>query len=121
MKPGRKLDALVAERIFGYKSIEDLERSYISPEGDHIYKDFVGAPESMKLPRFSTSIAAAWEVVEKLKGSFLINTDHGTPAEWSVNWIVILGDELPKNVGAIGVTAPHAICLAALKAVGEHE
>lgn len=67
---------------------------------------------------YSTEIAAAWEVVEKLKGSFSIEADHGNPVEWRVHWVVILGDNTPKEVKATESTAPHAICLAALKVVG---
>jgi hypothetical protein len=109
----RQLDALVAEHVMGWKKSNHL--------GSVIYEGKVWAydmsPDDASesyvneehLPRFSTSIADAWLVVEKM-------------AERSSDWSVCEGitaafltDEW-HDVTAD--TAPEAICLAALKAVG---
>lgn len=106
MKPGRELDALVAEKVMGWKSVEHrFEDPFhrwdgIAPEhGSHRFT----------VPDFSTDIAAAWEVVEKLNDLIL---ERDVTAEGTRYNVVIDGIETWAE------TAPHAICLAALKAVG---
>ena len=86
-------------------------------------------PCVMVVPRYSTSIAAAWEVVEKLRAmnstlelyspGALVNDEMGIHAvEWQAtfkSWEEPWG---PHGPSVEAQTAPHAICLAALKAVG---
>ena len=115
MNAGRELDALVAEKVFGWT-------------GGHY--------ESLP---FSTDIAAAWEVVERLR-SRGISSGHGFNWDLCIKvghsddsgWFVELFDL--SSMGYCGPadttirwdgvdvrnaeTASHAICLAALKAVG---
>lgn len=103
MKPSRELDALVAKKVMGIKNADY----------DH---DGTDVPKP-----YSSDIAAAWQVVEKL------HTQN-----WSVHLDCseYLGEDcggcdirVECKVGARGrfyadaSTAPHAICLAALKAV----
>jgi hypothetical protein len=57
MKPGRELDALVAEKVMGWTKEELLLNS--SPSFRAAYQN--GAPF------YSTSIEDAWQVVEKFK------------------------------------------------------
>lgn len=130
MKAGRKLDALIAERVMGWR-LEDYGEGSIyfyAPRGtcgascDH---------HLHLLPEFSTDIADAWSVVEKMKAdkgfiSITFYEDYpnkrtpsqgmdGPPykAHWSVSGLGIGYQE-----GKIAAdTAPHAICLAALKAL----
>lgn len=112
MKPGRELDALVAEKVMG-DYISDREGEPGSWRG----------PDFTPLPQYSTDISAAWEVVEKI-----INHSDYVCWELSSEW---KGDgaksDYPfyarfclgngdKTAGAD--TAPHAICIAALKVVG---
>lgn len=61
-------------------------------------------------PRFSTDIAAAWLMVEKF---------HAIGLEFAVGprWCDVYRDHI-QIVGVSGASAPHAICLAALEAVG---
>ena len=100
MKPGRELDALVAEKVMGHGS------------------QFNFSP--------STNIADAWLVVEKLK-------EHDKDVICiSVGWLMG-ADKFPdiyravvawrehRSIQADAETAPHAICLAALKAIGYHD
>lgn len=125
MKPGRELDALVAEKVMGlligprssFTDGGDLRESII---GDFYYS--TGLLHILKVPAYSTDIATAWEVVGKLTA--------GSRFWFSVNRYPKLGlnpDGPPyeqhyrTNFGAYegsADTAPHAICLAALKTVG---
>ena len=95
MKAGRALDKLVAVEVM-----------------DHGFESYI--------PHYSTDISAAWEVVEKLmEKKFsdgrpeqqLCLNGHGAP-KWQA-WFHPNTETL-----SFGDTAPHAICLSALKAVG---
>lgn len=112
MKPGRELDALVAEKVMGWKVLRHKDFP------DHPDVDFTKEHGVlMRTPHFSTDIAAAWEVVGKLEKSHdfelihLIYHGMGDARGWFI--------KLDGNrVGFPQETAPHAICLSALKAVG---
>lgn len=128
MKPGRELDALVAEKVMGWLK---GKRTYISPYGpEHNYdfEQWINEDEIEKeLPAYSTNILAAWEVIEHLKDNrriFYCIEQHPFAEEPTV-WLfdadkvpegMVIADHAAKwNVTA--ATIPHAICLAALKAV----
>lgn len=108
MNPGRELDALVAEKVMGIAIPEGADTQYLET--------------CMDLPYYSTDIAAAWEVVEKLFQSgfdLYLETfkDDEDKPQCRVSFQAI--DNQDKGSGPIYAdTAPHAICLAALKAVG---
>ena len=111
MKPGRELDALVAEKIFGAKLI----RSAFHENNEVISCDFPDRRLGQgfdQLPKFSTDIAAAWEVMEKFESVNRVERRY-----YPTHWWCELGADI-YSFEAIGDTAPHAICLAALKAVG---
>ena len=94
-KPGRELDAEVAKKVMGI--------------------DLTGARPDLPIrgigcAPYSTDIAAAWEVVEKLTAdeharSFSLSYSY----EWAQWTATFMGLSTKKS-------APHAICLAALKA-----
>lgn len=63
---------------------------------------------SWPLP-YSTDINEAMDVVEEVGLEFTLHTDTGTPQEWKASF---------GSHYAIAETAPHAICLAALKTKG---
>jgi len=136
MKPGRELDALVAEKVMGWPHLEKGQTSTIEipylPFTTHLHRTTAGHLSIGSNPwRPSTDIAAAWEVVEKVNSLSVI---RGITCDLCIH--VILGDsysctifemssmgyvgqdEIFKEVNQDGDTAPHAICLAALKAVG---
>jgi len=119
---GRELDAVIAEKVMGYK-YSDQFKAYVHNERaiDYSYA-----------PPFSTDIAWAWEVLNKLNFS-VIKTPDGFisgEAEYQFGQSQTSGyEEWPEdyNIGyAIPAennpveceTAPHAICLAALKVIG---
>lgn len=114
LKPGRELDALVAEKVFGRKVewVYDEEECRKEPM---VFMDRTGDFEV--LSHYSTSIACAWEVVETL-----ISTDDwaefSLDYESNLKWTVAPGSFYHDTAKAVfGETAPHAICLAALKVV----
>jgi hypothetical protein len=102
MKSGRELDALVAEKVMGIKDVR------ITKGLGPVY-DFTGTQGMPRktVPHYSTDIAAAWDVINQ--HHFAINL-HRVGAAWYV--------KLDGEFEAAGESAPHAICLAALKAVG---
>ena len=121
---GRELDALVAERIFkaGIKINRSEDEVYFHAEsGLLVYPGywFTGAvavrSDCLTLPihHFSTDIAAAWLVVEKLKDEF----GEIEITVWGGGW----GECTQVNIGDLpqveADTAPLAICRAALKAM----
>ena len=123
MKAGRELDALVAEKVMG---LTRHDESYVTESigkvlrfvwrdgcGDCVYSG------DMFLPRYSTNIADAWEVVEKLVSTPGPNGDHhSVQVDYSGDAVVVIDENEDWQVSAIASTAPHAICLAALRAKG---
>ena len=114
MKAGRELDALIAEKVMG------LNPHWL---GDGIEVNILSIGESgIEVPRFSTDIAAAWEVVEKLEGDGWGHRHlvHSPGAEHpGVSWMFMKpgqGDQSMTTVEIVG-EIPYIICLAALKAV----
>lgn len=138
MKPGRELDALIAEKVMGWKR---LDAKVFVEKGFNLEPDEIGqipssvlAPPDLEIPiaaskdssgfrvycppiipDYSTDIAAAWEVVEKVKNKIINRYGFGlefVSNEWTVGWFAEEG----VHLGACSESAPHAICLAALQA-----
>ena len=127
MEAGRELDALVAEKVMGWVLNRHefgselpggpLKSLGIAPDGSHI----------MGLPHFSTNISAAWEVVERLdalgywfQGRTRFDNegehDDGCWAGFTPHLTTGWNGQPDHYTNAPSM--PHAICLAALKAVG---
>ena len=101
MKAGRELDVLIAEKVLGLKRSGDLFARAEWPK------------------HYSTDIAAAWEVVEKLgRHSLRLYAPCDEAPSWMASFCVYgyrpFQDQTWKGYAD---TAPHAISLAALKAV----
>ena len=124
MNAGKELDALVAEKVMG--GIWDEGRCRICgwslvPDGEAgCWKDNCSMrppPErSADEPApYSTDIAAAWRIVEKMAATHALSIDYDPvyPDEWTC-WMQGAGD----SVSPSAESAPLAICLAALQAVG---
>ena len=118
MKAGRELDAMVAEKVMGWIWVKDNHGVHIEPGSvdDCDCKSHAGGNEC--LPYYSTNIAPAWEVVEKLAASedwdehpFEIHKNYNFKPTWTASF-----DDYTHE-GWSEVSAAHAICLAALKAV----
>jgi hypothetical protein len=103
LRAGRELDALVAEKVMG-------ELDKINEREFHLM-----IPSGATLPHYSTRIEDAWQVVEKLAtDDVYICIDRYDNKTWQC---IIDLDGMSEIVGSV-TTAPLAICLAALKAVG---
>lgn len=110
MKPGRELDALIAEKVMGLKPIIiPAMRSFpttIEP-GDI----FVMEDHELESDHYSTDIAAAWDVVDRLSsmGIYLRLSNVSGVGRWRCS--------TENRITEFVATPAHAICLAALKAV----
>jgi hypothetical protein len=103
----RELDAQVAEQVMGWRNISN---AYVinGLGGDDPAQPNRGI---QRVPRYSESIEAAMEVVEKLGRRVDIQFFPGHISQWRVMFIN------PTEEGAWAVTLPEAICRAALAAV----
>jgi hypothetical protein len=124
----RRLDAIVAEKVMGWT----VERAQIPtyPRGGIPHVSVrtvytVTRPDGSQwspvydlditdLPRYSTNIADAWKVVEKMRD------DGWHPAvEWELNqWECTMWHVAYESGYARSDSAPEAICMAVLKAKG---
>ena len=141
MEAGRELDALIAERVMGwgfwkskhgYWNIEPPNGEHFSTYGRFPHSDKYDSvtgellPEVRwweycdELPYYSTSIADAWLVVEKLKDDdlnyFAIDQNYANEGKCGIYFNPFDFGKFPPDI--VGDNVPHAICLAALKAVG---
>lgn len=115
LKPGRELDALISEKVMGNKDWPG--RGQCSCGGYCV--------KHGRFPQYSASIAAAWEVVEHLqrwKFTLTWEYDFGGGGVEPFPYATAIFDpvftEMRPGLFVKAETAPHAICLAALKAVG---
>lgn len=121
MKPGRELNALVAEKVMGFevKPYESLKGVATPDYGGSLWM-FAGGAWQV-IPHFSTDIAAAWEVFMQMplrhpqdKSAYL-TMDRDGDGYFAVGYSDRQGDWLLRERST---EAPHAICLAALRAKG---
>ena len=119
LPPGDELDALVAKYVLG------LAKTGIHRKGTAAWTVDPSEDgrrwELKPLRPYSTDIAAAWDVVEKLKGANWWVDIHpilGPAPVEALWWVGIDGGNghNPGRVTATGETAPLAICRAALLA-----
>lgn len=127
MKPGRELDALIAEKVFGWSWSKEKHRVadpegwsvrnlLIPPNCDWILSTYDLEPGmnsvNIPVPSYSTDIAAAWKVVEKLR-----EKDMDLQLHSFRTCVRAYFDDLEWSEYEEANTAAHAICLAVLKAV----
>lgn len=118
MNPGPELDALVAEKVMGCK-VKNNRCGCSFPVKTDYYGTPIGVPPHASnspiwtLKEYSTSIEAAWEVFTKFKSD-----EDWAVGRYGDKWCVMPTDDETGEFRVFGKTAPHAICLAALKAVG---
>jgi hypothetical protein len=106
----RVIDKLVAEKVL----------RWIKPPATSILKPMWVEPVGIvheQLPRFSTNIQDAWRIVDIFGYAFQLTESSG---EWKCTFVYKIND---RGVGQYissdrEGTAPLAICMAALKAVG---
>lgn len=100
MQAGREMDALVHANIFGAVSVK-MKNVFPGFDG------FVFADQDGKfcpVPKYSTDIGAAWQIVEHFHNEATLNNVHGV---WEVHLQGICGKSQ---------SAPLAICRSALLA-----
>lgn len=121
MQAGRELDALIAERVMKWKPEVLNPHLPVGSPGrgtEYVYWRLEdGMLSSMSRWHFSTDIAVAWEVVERLtsqnKGVFI--SRYHSASDW---WVCIKWrDGVDFVYDRSASTVPLAICLAALAAV----
>lgn len=116
---GGELDALIAEKIMErriYHGPLATDSVQLIVEGSWLNtKEYGVQPTTELCPAYSVDIAAAWNVVEKLRTSGRTVYIHAnvTGPSYSVEAFVV--GVLEKGATAVGETAPLAICRAALK------
>ncbi|MBV9772988.1 MAG: hypothetical protein JO040_03520 [Gemmatimonadetes bacterium] len=126
MEPGSELDELVAKRVLGWKrhrrcpgEIAHMPTGWRCRRCGKMGDEGAPTEHEERPPRCSTSIVAAWRVVERF-------AHEGVPVEVSANptergpepWCAVIRmGEVEHTAG--GETAPAAICRVALKARGE--
>lgn len=130
----REIDALIAEKVMGF-NVRAEGRDHVGP----CYSE--GGFHEEPVPHYSTDIAAAWQVVEKLSlpnPDNILEADNYPPIK--INAVIRLNDgrwmarfdeaaelqsyyerdcytdEMAKRSYAVAETPALAICLAALKA-----
>lgn len=114
MKPSPELDALIAEKVMGYRDC------FVKNEVAYGCRPEMSSLTYTAVPHYSRSINSAWEVVEKVTARPQISFSlHGGGNQWRAQFCnnttmesLLISDESAE-------TAPHAVCFAALKAVGE--
>jgi hypothetical protein len=101
----RERDALVAEKVMGFNKSDLDFMGEIHVEKDGIHRE---------LPHYTTDIAAAWEVVEKLNcQGYRVEIVCGSQGDTYVTFVI---GGIRCRVDCYNLK--EAICLAALKAVG---
>jgi hypothetical protein len=124
LSPGRELDALIAEKVMGLKPKFQVPQLYLNQlyltqfdtlEQVEQFRITPGFAEQIEPKRYSTDISAAWEVVQKLGNAEIRTYFISEPKFVEVG---IYNKSEKEWHYELGETAPHAICLAALKAVG---
>ncbi|MBY6267998.1 BC1872 family protein [Parageobacillus thermoglucosidasius] len=117
----RAIDCLIAEKVMGWRlenrrvNIWGQEIGFwVNPKINRIVAKYSGFREESFSP--STNIADAWQVVEKLK--IAVIPQAGEPPKNMKYLAEIDRRPLGGYYQAFAKTAPLAICLVALKAVG---
>lgn len=110
---GRELDALIAERVMGWRTHKIAEAVWYMPsESNSITKEKW---------RPSTDIAAAMRVVEKMRERGI--SFEASYTKWSDgNWrwgVEFQSDDHTQDGNHYGTSLPESICRAALKATSE--
>ncbi len=107
----RDLDALVAEKVMGWRT---------SVEQRHLrYTDPTNTIRTPVVPYFSTDIGAAWLVVEWMVAQgWSVDVQNRYAPTWACHVHKPAYQPEPRNFFTHTRSAAHAICLAALEAVG---
>lgn len=118
MKAGRELDALVAEKVFGLKVDYEFDEPFAPALRDRY-------DEYGLVPHYSTSIEAAWDIIEHMRDQWTAATegvdgfsDFDRPFDDGAFFDILHRNADRRWPWAFLYVTPHAICIAALRAVG---
>lgn len=117
MVAGREMDALIAQKVMGFKVIKNDGTFPEQWKGEsHLIKMKDG--DLALVPYYSTKIEDAWLVVEKM-----IKDGYGISFEYAdENWVFSFREPIPVILSlweeVREESAPHAICKGALIAYG---
>lgn len=107
----REIDALVAEKVMGWTHhVTPMGRVWHRHDGDPHSNAYVGDDEA--IPHYTEIISATWLIVEKFHWFALTKHTYERGIEYEASFPPRPVEPSRAN------TAPLAICLAALKAVG---
>lgn len=130
LKAGRELDALVAEKVMGWRYVESTQNRIVhfmhpqiidsdSMRGELRETKRRSSAAAKNAPAYSTDIAAAWQVVVALLNRTPqrdLHLQHLDGIGWGVS-CCFNKTEGGWDGWVYANTAPLSICLAALKAV----
>lgn len=124
---GHEMDVLVAEKVLGWNQIQYYDDRLLGlpPEAMVMWGDDV-IPHLLPVLSYSSDIAAAWQIVEKLANEGYITSvgwGPGCDGRCYASIQIILDRNLaadlvlnnPREMDGRGETVPLAICRAALK------
>ncbi len=121
MKAGRELDERVAVEVMGWHKDQRPDHyHWLNEEGGETGYDWLDKPIRPFDP--STNIAVAWEVLEKLREPLFRIKIEIAADQWDMPYVTCDLFGVYSRQGQHGFaradTAPPAICLAGLQAVG---
>jgi len=126
MNAGRELDALVAEKVMGWRDVTDRRHNDGKWTGLYDVDDSHSVIDD--LPYYSIDISAAWQVVSRMRAlGYELDLHHkhlncyGKPDPRCTHTHAIFrGNTRDKthDGGALETDPAHAICRAALRACG---
>ena len=116
LSPGRELDAAIAARVMGWHDVKF--QPIANAFGEKVLDEYAGHPpndllKNAIIPKYSTNIQFAWEVLEKIKSISVfaaVISAKGQPWVCKINKDTAFVEERAD-------AAPLAICKAALKAM----
>lgn len=113
LAPGRKLDRLIAERLFNKKIYEG--RGHVGRKDVYVLVEDGVRENIFPVFEFSTKGPAALMVIERLIEMKYLVVISGAENQWTCS-LTYMGDEKRKPMPIPGVsdTFPHAVALAAL-------
>lgn len=122
MESGRELDLIVAERVMGWRGV-GYPAPGRHPDGVYTGQELMGYPVGShnwcEVPYYSTDTAAAWKIVENLNArGWRVEVFSTARVGVDVQISKWGGPHHEGDYADSAPTAPHAICLAALRAVG---
>lgn len=119
----RQIDIAIAEKVMGWKGIKRGENPGFDYVGKKPLSDGQNSRDNYLIPPYSTDIAAAWQVVEKMRllgwrFEIFDTVRHSWWARFGRGEFNHYENEWDEEHIADENSCTLAICLAALKAVG---